>query len=211
MEMILMSRLEENKIPVSISWIQHQDGKLEPEVSLGMDDFVHFDGCIVEELVKMKKDYQKLLKKAERLKIATKTKDSRKIWRLCKVLSEFNEQLESKFIIEDSVETFSKDIRMSIRYIRNCIDFVKYFSYYDVSKKVPFTYYNVVTDFAPRLENLKLLKKEKQFLKKCGETNSLPDREQYRIRLRKITRENLQMKTLSGKTNTKCEKMEARI
>jgi len=206
-----MSRQEENRIPVSISWIQHQDGKLEPEVSLGMDDFVHFDGCIVEELVKMKKDYQKLLKKAERLKIATKTKDSRKIWRLCKVLSEFNEQLESKFIIEDSVETFSKDIRMSIRYIRNCIDFVKYFSYYDVSKKVPFTYYNVVTDFAPRLENLKLLKKEKQFLKKCGETNSLPDREQYRIRLRKITRDDVQTKLLSGKTSTKCEKMEARI
>ena len=206
-----MSRQEENRIPVSISWIQHQDGKLEPEVSLGMDDFVHFDGCIVEELVKMKKDYQKLLKKAERLKIATKTKDSRKIWRLCKVLSEFNEQLESKFIIEDSVETFSKDIRMSIRYIRNCIDFVKYFSYYDVSKKVPFTYYNVVTDFAHRLENLKLLKKEKQFLKKCGETNSLPDREQYRIRLRKITRDDVQTKLLSGKTSTKCEKMEARI
>ena len=206
-----MSRHEENRIPVSISWIQHQDGKLEPEVSLGMDDFVHFDGCIVEELVKMKKDYQKLLKKAERLKIATKTKDSRKIWRLCKVLSEFSEQLESKFIIEDSVETFSKDIRMSIRYIRNCIDFVKYFSYYDVSKKVPFTYYNVVTDFAPRLENLKLLKKEKQFLKKCGETNSLPDREQYRIRLRKITRDDVQTKLLSGKTSTKCEKMEARI
>jgi len=183
-----MSRQEENRIPVSISWIQHQDGKLEPEVSLGMDDFVHFDGCIVEELVKMKKDYQKLLKKAERLKIATKTKDSRKIWRLCKVLSEFNEQLESKFIIEDSVETFSKDIRMSIRYIRNCIDFVKYFSYYDVSKKVPFTYYNVVTDFAPRLENLKLLKKEKQFLKKCGENSSLPNRLQYRSHLRKITR-----------------------
>ena len=206
-----MSRQEENRIPVSISCIQHQDGKLEPEVSLGMADFVHFDGCIVEELVKMKKDYQKLLKKAERLKIATKTKDSRKIWRLCKVLSEFNEQLESKFIIEDSVETFSKDIRMSIRYIRNCIDFVKYFSYYDVSKKVPFTYYNVVTDFAHRLENLKLLKKEKQFLKKCGETNSLPDREQYRIHLRKITRDDVQTKLLSGKTSTKCEKMEARI
>ena len=57
-----------------------------------------------------------------------------------------------------------------------------------MSKKVPFTYYNVVTDFAPRLENLKLLKKEKQFLKKCGENSSLPNRLQYRSHLRKITR-----------------------
>ena len=184
-----MSSSIDDRIPVSISWIQHQDGKLEPEFSFGMDDFIDFDGCIIEELIKMKKDYQKLLKKAERLKIATKTKDSRKIWRLCKVLSEFNEQLESKFIIQDSVETFSKDIRMSIRYIRNCIDFVKYFSYYDVSEKVPFSYYNAVTEFASGLQNLKLLKKEKQFLKKSVETNSLPSRDQYRERLRKITRE----------------------
>lgn len=192
-----MSNLEKNKIPVSISWIQHQDGKSEPEVSLGMDDFVEFDGSIVEALVKFKSDYQKLLKKAERLKIATKTKDSRKIWMLCKVLSEFNEQLESSFIIQDSVETFSKDIHMSIRYIRNCINFVKYFSYYDVSKKVPFTYYNVVTDFASGLKRLKLLKKEKQFLKKCGENNSLPNRQQYRNRLKKMTQFDKQMKPVS--------------
>ena len=206
-----MNNSKENKIPISISWIQHQDGKVEPEVSLGMDDFVEFDGSIVDAIVNFKTGYLKLLKKAERLKIATKSKDSRKIWRLCKVLSEFNEQLESKFIIQNSVETFSKDIRMSIRYIRNCIDFVKYFSYYDVSKKVPFSYYNVVTDFASGLENLKLLKKEKQFLKKCGETNSLPDRQQYRNHLRKISRDNLQMKPLSGKTSKKYEKMEARV
>jgi hypothetical protein len=206
-----MSNSKENKIPVSISWIQHQDGKSEPEVNLGMDDFIEFDGSIVEAIVKFKNDYLKLLKKAERLKIATKTKDSRKIWMLCKVLSEFNEQLESKFIIEDSVETFSKDIHMSIRYIRNCIDFVKYFSYYDVSKKVPFTYYNVVTDFASGLQSLKLLKKEKQFLKKCGETNSLPDREQYRIRLRQISQDGVQMKSLSVKTSKKKGKREAKV
>jgi len=187
----------ENKIPISISWIQHKDGKLEPEVNLGMDDFVEFDGSIVDAIVKVKNDYQLLLKKAERLKIATKTKDSRKIWRLCKVLSEFNEQLESNFIIQDSVETFSKDIRMSIRYIRNCIDFVNHFSYYDVSKKVPFTYYNVVTDFASGLKRLKLLKKEKQFLKKCGETNSLPNRQQYRNRLRKMTQFDKKIKSVS--------------
>ena len=206
-----MSRPEENKIPVSISWIQHQDGKLEPEVSLGMDDFIQFDGSIVEELIKMKKGYQKLLKKAERLKIATKTKDSRKIWRLCNILSEFNEQLESKFIIEDSVETFSKDIRMSIRYIRNCINFVKYFSYYDVSKKVPFTYYNVVTDFASGLQTLKLFKKEKQFLKKCGETNSLPSREQYRNHLRQITQCHTQVESTPSKTSNNYGKMEAKV
>ena len=206
-----MSNSKENKIPVSISWIQHQDGKSEPEVNLGMDDFIEFDGSIVEAIVKFKSDYLKLLKKAERLKIATKTKDSRKIWMLCKVLSEFSEQLESRFIIQNGVETFSKDICMSIRYIRNCIDFVKYFSYYDVSKKVPFTYYNAVTDFASGLQNLKLLKKEKQFLKKCGETNSLPDREQYRIRLRQISRDDAQMKSLSVKTSKKHGKMEAKV
>ena len=182
----------ENKIPISISWIQHQDGKLEPEINLSMDDFVEFDGSIVDAITKVKKDYQKLLKKSEKLKNATKNKNSKKIWRLCKILSEFNEQLESKFIIQDSVQTFSKDINMSVRYVRNCIDFAKYFSYYDVSEKVPFSYYNIVTEFAPKLQILKLLKKEKQFLKKCGENSSLPNRLQYRSHLRKITRLNEQ-------------------
>jgi len=183
---IRMSNLKEKKIPISISWIQHQDGKLEPEVNLSIDDFVEFNGSIVDAIVKVKKDYQKLLQKTERLKIATKTKNSKKIWMLCKILSEFNEKLESNFIIQDSVETFSKDINMSMRYIRNCINFVKYFSYYDVSKYVPFTYYNIVTDFGPSLYRLKLLKKEKQFLKKCGENDCLPPREQYRRHIRKI-------------------------
>ena len=183
-----MSNSQENKISISISWIQHQDGKLEPEVSLGIDDFVEFDGSIVNAIVKFKTDYQKLLRKAEKLKIATKTKNSKKIWMLCKILSEFNEQLESKFIIQDSVETFSKDINMSTRYIHNCINFVKYFSYYDVSKYVPFSYYNIVTDFGPTLYRLKLLKKEKQFLKKCGENDCLPSRDQYRQHIREIIR-----------------------
>ena len=70
----------ENKIPISISWIQHQDGKLEPEINLSMDDFVEFDGSIVDAITKVKKDYQKLLKKSEKLKNATKNKNSKKIW-----------------------------------------------------------------------------------------------------------------------------------
>ena len=51
-----MSNSQENKISISISWIQHQDGKLEPEVSLGIDDFVEFDGSIVNAIVKFKTD-----------------------------------------------------------------------------------------------------------------------------------------------------------
>jgi hypothetical protein len=183
-----MVHLNKNKIPISIRWIKHQDGTLEPEVNINIDDFVEFDGSVIEEIKKFKVNYKKLLKKANRLKVATKHKKTKKIWRLCKILADFNEQIESKFIIQDSMETFSKDIGMSLRYIKNCINFANHFSYYDVSDDVPFGYYNAITDLVTALEQKGLLKKEKQFLKKCGETNSLPNRDQYRKHLKEITR-----------------------
>jgi hypothetical protein len=187
---MMMVHSNENKIPISIRWIKHQDGSLEPEVNIDIDDFIEFDGSVVEEIKKFKTNYQKLLNKADKLKIATKHKKSKKIWRLCKILADFNEQIESKFIIQDSMETFSKDIGMSLRYIKNCINFANYFSYYDVSDDVQFGYYNAVTDCAATLERKGLLKKEKQFLKECGATNSLPTRVEYRKTLQKIIKEN---------------------
>jgi hypothetical protein len=186
-----MVHSNENKIPISIRWIKHQDGTLEPEVNINIDDFIEFNGSVVEEIKNFKINYQKLLNKADKLKIATKHKKSKKIWRLCKILADFNQQIESKFIIQDSIETYSKDIGMSLRYIRNCINFANYFSYYDVSDDVQFGYYNAVTDYATSLQQKGLLKKEKQFLKKCGDTNSLPSRPEYRKRLKKLIKETL--------------------
>ena len=62
-------------------------------------------------------------------------------------------------------DTYGTDVRISTRYIRNCLDFAKYFSYYDVSTKVQFTYYQSLIDCAKSLQSKGLLKKEKQFLK----------------------------------------------
>ena len=70
-------------------------------------------------------------------------------------------------------------------------NFANYFSYYDVSDDVQFGYYNAVTDYATSLQQKGLLKKEKQFLKKCGDTNSLPSRPEYRKRLKKLIKETL--------------------
>ena len=181
-----MDDFYQNKIPVSMSWIEHADGSIEPEVHLPIDDLIEFDGPIIEAVKDFKKKYVKFLKRGNKLKKVLVTGNSKKIWCVSKQMHDFNTDVENKFEIKNMYEAYSKDINISIRYIRNCLDFARLFSYYDVSKNVPFGYYQSLIDCARILQEKKLFKKEKRYLKIFSETGTLPPREKYRHRLKQI-------------------------
>ena len=185
-----MDDLYLNKISISMSWITHADGTVEPEIHLPIDDLIEFDGSIIDAIKDFKQKYIKFLNRGEKLKRLLSTGNSKKIWNVSKSLYDFNNDAENKFEIRNMCETYGADVGISARYIRNCLDFAKYFSYYDVSTKVQFGYYQAVIDSAKSLQTKGLLKKEKQFLKECGATNLLPTRVEYRKRLKKLMKEN---------------------
>lgn len=186
-----MDDLYPNKISISMSWITHADGTVEPEIHLPIDDLIEFDGSIIDEIKHFKQKYIKSLNRGEKLKRLLATGNSKKIWNVSKSLYDFNNDVENKFEIRNMCETYGADVGISTRYIRNCLDFAKYFSYYDVSSKVRFGYYQSLIDCSKILQSKGLLKKEKQFLKKCGDTNSLLSRPEYRKRLKKLIKETL--------------------
>lgn len=174
------------KIPISMSWISHADGTLEPEVHLSVDELIEFEGSIEKHVQDFKNRYIKFLRKGEFLKRALTSGNSKKIWNVSKKLYDFHTSSENRFEIQNYSQAYSEALGISTRYIRNCFDFAKYFSYYDVSEKVPFGYYQALIDKCAKLEHLNLLKKEKQFLKKVSEQGTLPSRDEYRERLKEL-------------------------
>ena len=43
---------------------------------------------------------------------------------MCKKLAQFNEKIEAKFVIMNMKEAYMKDLGLSTRGVRNCLDFV---------------------------------------------------------------------------------------
>lgn len=181
-----MEDLAQNKIPISMSWIIHADGKVEPEVHISIDELIDFDGPVDEYIKDFKKRYLRFLRKGEFLKKALATGNSKKIYNISKMLYDFHYHKDNAFVIQNYSQAYAKDLNISTRYIRNCFDFARLFSYYDVSEIVPFGFYQALIDKSAALEQLKLLKKEKQFLKTTAIQGKLPSRDEYRDRLRGI-------------------------
>ena len=178
-----------DKVPIYITWLEDKDGKLEPEISLTADDFIDFESDIIEEIQLFKKEYNSLLESVsvEKLKQAAKSRNLKRYWSMCKKLAQFNEKMEAKFVIMNMKEAYMKDLGLSTRGVRNCLDFVKWFKRKDVlDEKLPFWSYSNLAERATNLTKLGLFKKEIEFLINAAKDGSLPTEKDYRIRLNEI-------------------------
>ena len=80
-----------------------------------------------------------------------------------------------------------KDLGLSTRGVRNCLDFVRWFKRKDVlDEKLPFWSYCNLAERATNLTKLGLFKKEIEFLINAAKDGSLPTEKDYRIRLNEI-------------------------
>ena len=178
-----------DKVPIYITWLEDKDGNLEPEISLTADDFINFEADIIEEIQLFKREYNSLLESvsAEKLKQAAKSRDLKGYWSMCKKLAHFNEKVESKFEIMNMKEAYMKDLGLSIRGVRNCLDFVKWFKRKDVINDIlPFWAYTTLAERATNLTKQGIFDKEIKFLINTAKTESLPTEKDYRIRLNQI-------------------------
>ena len=184
-----MERLKMDKVPIYITWLEGKDGRLEPEISLTADDFIDFESDIIEEIQLFKREYNSLLESVsvEKLKQAAKSRNLKRYWSMCKKLANFNEKIESKFVIMNMKEAYMKDLGLSTRGVRNCLDFVKWFKRKDVlDEKLPFWSYSNLAERATNLTKLGLFEDEKKWIISAAENQSLPTEKDYRIRLNEI-------------------------
>ena len=175
------------KIKVRITQVKNQFGKIEPEISTNIEDYLEFEGSIREEINKFKKNYHELLSQvsAEKLKQLQKEKKMKEFWTLCKLLERFNAKLQSKFEIINLKDALQRDLGMSMRFVRDCITFSQLFKRKEVPN-IAFGYISALTERSGALINNGSFQDEKRWLLECIKNNKIPPREEYRKRLDKI-------------------------
>lgn len=176
-----------NKIPVRIVWIPNaDDGKLESEINIKADDLLNYQGSIVKEIKKFKRDYAAVVTavNARVLKEHTKNKEIKKFWSCCSKLVRFND--ESKFLITNLTEFYQKDLKLSIKYVRDCLGFVEFFQRKDLVNGIPLGYYNVIIERGATLKKYKKLKLVKKKLIDFANTGKLPPRDAFREELNEM-------------------------
>ena len=188
--MIKLEDFSKSKIPIILNWRQDERGDTHVVVTfVDVETYLGTDGEILrEEVDYILKEYNSLLKSVsiEKLREAAKEKNLKKYWSMCNKLAHFNHKIESRFRVTNMKEAFEHDMGLSMRAVRDAINFATLFKRQEVPD-VSFGYVAALMERSTSLKNVNLFEKEKKFLNKCSETNELPSRDEYRKRLDRIT------------------------
>tara|TARA_B100000676_G_C17851567_1_gene718384 strand:- start:99 stop:677 length:579 start_codon:yes stop_codon:yes gene_type:complete len=189
--MIKLVDFSKSKIPIILNWRQDEHGDTHVVVTfVDVETYLGTDGEILrKEVDYILKEYNSLLKSVslDKLREAAKKKNLKKYWSMSKKLAYFNHKIESRFRIINIKEAFQHDMGLSMRAVRDAINFAKLFKRQEVPD-VPLGYVAALMERSTSLKNVNQFEAEKKFLKTCSETNELPSRDEYRKRLDRIKR-----------------------
>ncbi|EPA06179.1 hypothetical protein [Candidatus Nitrosarchaeum limnium] len=180
------------KIPVKIDWIVDETGKGGIEVIMNLEDFESSGTSIRESIRDFKKKYTDAINQAKTVEKSAKTKlkkiSSKQRWKAGKILADFNKKIENEFEIKNYKEAYSRDFSLPIRSIRAYVDFATIFNEEEVVDEIPYSTYAELSSVANELKRRNILEIEKQRLLRWAKEGNLPNRDEYREHLRKISK-----------------------
>jgi len=180
------------KVPVRIVQTKDIHGTKKVGVMLDVAYYIDTLEDPDSKIKKFKTLYFDLIKNAKKIRKESlkKSKKKRQIstmntWRLCNLLSEFNDKVENEFMITNYKEAYSRDFGMSMRSIRAFLDFGKYFKESEILESIPYSIYMEIAFVINALKNGGALEEEKQRLLSMAK-GKLPKRDEYRKQLREV-------------------------
>jgi len=184
-------RKEQKRIPVKIDWFVDETGKGGIEITMNLDDFESSGTSIRKNIGKFKENYLATIEKARKFeklqKSKGKTVSTKQRWKACNILAKFNQDFENEFKIINFNDAYSRDFNLPKRSIRTYLDFGSDFTQEEISDKIPYSTYAELTFVANQLKKRKIFEKEKKQLLQWSKENKIPNRNEYRKYLRKIT------------------------
>ena len=187
-----METIEKQKIPVRITWMKNEKGKIEPEVLIDLDDIFSEGISVSKKIEKFKKRYLQFINDAKKLAKKNKQKKASDYWKLSRLLIEFNNKIEREFFIINYVEAISKDMKgfhLSRAQVGRLFQFANYFKKNEINDMVSYSHYRELTDKRSRLIELDLFEREKKKLLELSDKGKLPShRTAYRNYLNEITK-----------------------
>ena len=180
------------KIPVRITWMKNEKGKIEPEVLIDLDYVFNEGISISKKIEKFKKRYHQFLSDVKKLANKNKQKKASDYWKLSRLLIEFNNKIEREFFIINYVEAISKDMNgfhLSKTQVGRLFQFANYFKKNEINDTISYSHYRELTDKRNQLVELDLFEREKKKLLELSDKGKLPShRTVYRNYLNEIVK-----------------------
>ena len=186
---------QKTKIPIRIDWSKNEEGADEIEIVMNTTYFFQSNTSIRTRISKFKKMYLKFIKDVKEIRKNSKIRKSKKngstlstteTWRLCKLLSDFNDKVETEFEITNYKEVYSREIGLTLRYINLWLNFGRNFKKKEVLDVIPVTYYMSICWNISFLKKHRLFNKEKRNLNKIGKEGKIPSTREYRKHIQSL-------------------------
>lgn len=176
------------KIPIKLVEITDESGETGIEVMMSMKDFEETDATLRSTIKKFKEKYLQSISDARKIDTLGASKkravSTKKRWKACKILADFNADAQNAFDIVNYKEAYSRDFGVPLRSIRTYIDFGTLFSEDEVLDIIPYSVYAELVFKANGLRHKGLLDSEKEWLLSRARAGKVPDRDEYRNRLK---------------------------
>jgi len=188
--------VEQRKIPIQIDWSKNESGEDTMEIVMNTSYFFESNASIRTRIIEFKKMYLKFIEDVKDIRENSKKKKSKtnwstlssiETWKLCKLLSDFNDKIETEFVITNYKEVYSREIGLTVRYINLCLSFGRDFKRKDIQDMIPITYYMLICWNLAILKKQKLFNKEKKNLLKIANDGKLPSTRQYKKYIQSLT------------------------
>lgn len=178
------------KIPIEITWMENQDGILEPEIIISAEDYFDFDTSITDAIIEFKKRYTVLIQKVQDILPQDKTqRKSSHFWKIGRLLYNFNKSIKNKFEIINFNEAISHDFQLyntGQRRIDQLIQFGEFFSKKDILDEISLALYQELIWKAGPLKKAGIFQKEKMKLLERAKEKKLLGNDRYRAYLKKM-------------------------
>ena len=179
------------KIPVRIEWIAGEGGG-SVEIVMELRDFESSGTSIRARLKKFKKKYETAIANAKKAD-SHGSRDKRAVptmqrWRACKILADFNGEASNDFEITNYREAYARDFGLPTRSIRTYLDFGSHFAEDEILDEIPYSVYAELVFRMSGLRAVGLFESEKKNLAEMGRAGKTPNRDEYRERLRNLSR-----------------------
>ena len=179
-----------NKIPIILNWRVDEHGQTHAVVTLvDAETYLETDGKVLRyEIDNILKEYQSLLKSVslKKLKDASKKKQIKKYWSMCKKLAVFNEKINSIFTVQNLLYAYQRDLGLSKRYIRNSISMYENWKRSEIVDGISLNYFNVINERNQSLRKINQFKKQKEFLVSSFLNNTLPPRPIFQEKINRL-------------------------
>ena len=101
-------RSMKEKIPIEITWMENQDGILEPEIIISAEDYFDFDTSITDAIIEFKKRYTVLIQKVQDILPQDKTqRKSSHFWKIGRLLYNFNKKITAVNLRGMEIQNFN--------------------------------------------------------------------------------------------------------